>query len=469
MVLIFVFLLQAALAKKDKPKIEKTINIAGEDIVEDNFFPKIRKLYGVPDDFLSGGKIDLEGAVRESGGAHAIIAKSEDSRFLVKIMSDVDWKSLHEHLGDYYRYLSDNPESLLPRFFSAYKRKADGQYWVAMFNWLSGKGFADKRLTKVFDLKGTTCSHNAGDRLVRMNLDDEKVPTLKDLNFAQEPMVIHTSGAVRTQLLKQLTADTEFLRKKDLMDYSLIMRVMAVGQCDSTALKNVCPVKTDRLYRTFFQEQNGYHAIVDEKSRTMNVYEFGLIDVLQPYNSKKAWADSYKAWHCGDGEIRDTVNADEYQVRFVDFFSKRIVGDMRQLDLAECDATKGGSAGGNTCTVINLQQVESSKTLGDTLRSCGLWLVLVAVISWVITAWLCWHQTSKLEMRLSELAQVQPSPSNQFSFPNSQSIQMCHLSTPLSGAAPLSNQYGHAPSSQGMMATPSWGPSMSQISMHHRV
>lgn len=126
---------------------------------------------------------------------------------------------------------------------------------------------------------------------------------------------------------------------------------MVVGQCDQLALHRVCPKGPGPLYDTFFQKYNGHLVTVDEQSRLMYIYQLGLIDVLQPYNWLKSQANWIKWIRCGSAEVRDTVDADAYQGRFLKYFEKRIVGDARLLDRAECAAVTGAdTAGGNAAT-----------------------------------------------------------------------------------------------------------------------
>jgi hypothetical protein len=262
-------------------------------------------------------------------------------------------------------------------------------------------------------------------------------------------------------LIQQITNDSEFLKKKDIRDYSLILRVTTVGQCDSVALENVCPIKTDALYKTYYPEQNGFHATVDEQSRTMHVYEFGLIDVLQPWNFAKKVADSFKNWHCGDGEIRDTVNANAYQQRFVDFFSSRIVGDVRTLDLAECETKQGGGR----CTLIDLQAASSGGNVGDSLRSFGLWLVVLAVVAWLVTIWICRRLTATMQKRVAEMPQATFTPQEATA---TGTDSVCRQNSGLALSQQFSQLMSYAPS-WGVGSLPSWGAQNAQWNAQQRV
>eukprot|EP00931_Biecheleriopsis_adriatica_P075211 TRINITY_DN49131_c0_g1_i1.p1 TRINITY_DN49131_c0_g1~~TRINITY_DN49131_c0_g1_i1.p1 ORF type:complete len:530 (-),score=75.16 TRINITY_DN49131_c0_g1_i1:23-1585(-) len=314
--------------KRDK---KVRIDVGGNQVDEDARFPTLRSLYEVDGQFLAGKMIDMEDVVRATGGAHARLVFSEDGQFIVKVIPPVEWHSLHDNLDVYTKYLRANPNSMLPRFFSAFKYK--DKRWVAMFNFIRPGLAAYQRL---YDLKGTSCSIDPGDRLVRVDLHDTKIPTLKDLNFIQNEGALHVPEGLRSALLGQLRSDTSFLQGLGLMDYSLVVHVSSAGECDEAAMQQVCRPQGDALYRANFQQQNGYTVGITEGDTMMHIYSFGIIDVLQPYNFKKSLADWYKLVHCGSEEARDTVDPKVYQKRFVKYFEDRMKGDARALSESEC-------------------------------------------------------------------------------------------------------------------------------------
>merc|ERR1719215_237038 len=112
-------------------------------------------------------------------------------------------------------YLEDHPESLLCRFFGAYKLTIGGSSlcFVVMSNVLP------RPAEQIYDLKGTT-----EDRWV----DPIPGSILKDINF--EPYTLHFKGEQRVRLVQSLCDDADFLDSVGVMDYSLLLGVTPAGQ-----------------------------------------------------------------------------------------------------------------------------------------------------------------------------------------------------------------------------------------------
>eukprot|EP00928_Gymnodinium_smaydae_P022083 TRINITY_DN18661_c0_g2_i1.p1 TRINITY_DN18661_c0_g2~~TRINITY_DN18661_c0_g2_i1.p1 ORF type:complete len:763 (-),score=55.53 TRINITY_DN18661_c0_g2_i1:73-2217(-) len=326
----------------------------GEAVVsEDARFGRLRDMFEVPADFLSGERVDMSKVERAEGGAHAQLVTSRDAMYVVKIASEHDWHSLHELLDDYVRFMGQHPGSLLPRFFSAFK--AFDARWVVMFNWVRPAVSGHHRL---YDLKGTSCSTTPSDRLVRVDLSHKRVPTLKDLNFVQNEVVLHVSQAGQKHLLAQLEIDTMFLQQHQLMDYSLILSVSRVGVCDADVLQKVCYQNKSLAKAAFkapFQTRNGYLAGVQDDQSMMHIYSLGLIDILQRFDWMKQAASGIKATRCGSEE-RDTVDPSTYQKRFYRYFAGRIIADSRELTKFDCMLAADEDSG--QCSVLRVNGKE---------------------------------------------------------------------------------------------------------------
>merc|ERR1712232_950728 len=90
-------------------------------------------------------------------------------------------------------------------------------------------------------------------------------------------------------------------------------------------------------------------------------------------------------------EVRDTVDAEDYQERFVEYFRERIVGGARVLDRAECAAIEGDVptpqrlSGDNAnfsdslCKLVDLKAApKGSNNVAWIWSLIGLWLATVA-------------------------------------------------------------------------------------------
>lgn len=376
----------------------RTIQVGADAYEERLQFQYVREIYGVPDDFVAGDRLDLGSAARNSGGVNAIIAVSKDGLYLAKTMTDEDWDSLFQNhfLEHYYNYLHDHKDSLLPRFFTAFERgSSPKERWVVMFNWHARPKVGT--YTRIYDLKGTTCSMGAGDRLVRIDFDrakdpTSKIPTLKDLNFVQNDVAIRAARSVRQQMVSQVRTDTAFLQSFKLLDYSLILRVMVVGQCDKEALKAICRLPDSvpkELFKAFFQKQNGYLVTVDEETRLMHVYTLGIIDILAPYTKKKSLMVPIR-YHitCGGGnEIADSVSDIDYKARFDKYMHDRIFESGRMLVQDECDAALDSMAASG-CHLAHVPVGSEPTLVGDpqpsttTGRSTTTSTITTTTVSW---------------------------------------------------------------------------------------
>merc|ERR1719399_1734481 len=127
------------------------------------------------------------------------------------------------------------------------------------------------------------------------------------------------------------------------MDYSMIMQMEVIGECDLHVLSNICkheessphvdlttcsttPETTrslgwksdatdDQLKRGPFATHNGY--AVGVKDNVMYLYSFGLIDVLQPWTAWKVAAETHwkvrGMWNSDHSfDHRDTVEPNSY-------------------------------------------------------------------------------------------------------------------------------------------------------------
>lgn len=317
------------------------IRVGLETLQERVEFGRVRALYNVSDDFIADTKLDL------TRNPDATLLPSADHVYVARQIRKEHWYELMRLdtttnvIGAYHSHLRSNPDSLLPRLFSAFQRDADGrkQYWVVMFNWHSRPRVGDSM--KYYNLKGTTCRHANGDRLVRVNFDKipnprGQLPVLKDLNFVQNEGAIYTDPALRRTLEAQVQSDTALLQRLHFSDYSLSLRVMLVGQCDVDALKALCSLAHDSppdLYKASFQAASGYTVTVDEGTRLMHVYSMGL----NVFSADKVESPD----RCESGEVPDFATPAEYKDRFDKFVSARLFEHGRGLTQQECDDLQG--------------------------------------------------------------------------------------------------------------------------------
>jgi len=141
---------------------------------------------------------------------------SHNQRFMVKTMSKTEAKLLRKIMPQYYSYIRKHPHSLLTKFFGMHRVKPHRRehiYFIIMGSvFYSQEGL---EIHEQYDLKGSTKGRKAG--------PNEKMK--KDLDLMLNGIYINV-GRDKAKLYKQqLLLDTEFLRKNQIMDYSLLVGI----------------------------------------------------------------------------------------------------------------------------------------------------------------------------------------------------------------------------------------------------
>jgi hypothetical protein len=357
---------------------------------EDQRFKQVRKLFNVQEDFLDDNIDGTVSPASKMGKSGNDILHSKDKKYVLKTMSDNDWTSLHTILHDYIIYMKASEFTLLPRFFTACQVHKNGNWekWLVMYDWT--RPDLHPRASKMHvDLKGTK-----EDRLVLMverDRDEKQIapakpmwsnPGGKDKNFAHEN--IWLSKKRRDAILETIAEDTKWLKARNLMDYSLILHVEIIGECDHYAFEHICPVgipvervndcpenavelpkRKDELIRGHFQQYNGY--AVGVRNNVIYAYSFGIIDILQDWVFKKKAAQLAKQIRGFSEEDRDTVPPEKYQERFERYFTQKInsegveEGEVVRDPTCECDAhRRTGNQHTHGCEILTIEMNKMS-------------------------------------------------------------------------------------------------------------
>ena len=143
---------------------------------------------------------------------------SEDGRLILKVLTHAEAKTLFALLPDYSRHLCDHPETTLVKYFGLHRltRGHDEYYFTVFSNVFDPR----VRMLEVYDLKGSS----AGRQVIVPNrpILRRQAAVLKDLDFNRK---VWLATATRRRLLHQLRADTAFLERHRLMDYSLLVGI----------------------------------------------------------------------------------------------------------------------------------------------------------------------------------------------------------------------------------------------------
>lgn len=253
-------------------------------------FLDLRKKWGINENFYKN-ELSKTTFVVGSGKSGMKMWFSKTRYFFVKEMTKGDKLSLKNLMDDYTKYMRRNKNSLLPKFYGIYKK--NNIVYVIQKNLNPYKNG-----TWVFDLKG---SHR---RRTVLRHTVKKIG--KDNNFGDSKIFINNAKKIK----KQMKKDTTFLKKHNLMDYSLLlcMRNKPVKEKDWKVWgkgKFCCDIKGPG----------------PSKKSSINI-NMGIIDILQKFNKKKFIESFFKSkQHIKDRAQSEVsaINSEAYKTRFDEF------------------------------------------------------------------------------------------------------------------------------------------------------
>ena len=258
-------------------------------------FKNLRKTWGVNENFYEK-ELSKTTFVVGSGKSGMKMWFSKTRYFFIKEMNKGDRHSLKELMYKYTTYMCKNKNSLLPKFYGIYKK--DGVVYVIQRNLNPYKSG-----TWVYDLKG---SHR------RRTVKNHTIKQIgKDNNFGESKIYLKDAN----KILKQIKKDTTFLKKNNLMDYSMLlcMRDKTVNEKDWKVWgkgKFCCDLKGPG----------------PSKKTSINL-NMGIIDILQKYNTSKFIESLFKTkQHLLDRAQSEVsaINSGAYKKRFDEFMEEII-------------------------------------------------------------------------------------------------------------------------------------------------
>lgn len=227
-------------AKLDRPltdedfeaKQKSTFDIAGNELVPSAkydfkfkdyapwVFRHLRSLFHLdPADYLMSlaGKYILS-ELGSPGKSGSFFYFSRDYRYIIKTIHHSEHKFLRKILKDYYKHVTENPNTLLSQFFGLHRVKMPyGRkiHFVVMNNLFP----PHRDIHQTFDLKGSTIGRDYPEEL----LSDNPRATLKDLNWLRRHQHLELGIIKKRLFLEQLQKDVKLLQRLKIMDYSLLV------------------------------------------------------------------------------------------------------------------------------------------------------------------------------------------------------------------------------------------------------
>lgn len=298
---------------------------------------------------------------------------SHDGRFMIKTQTKDESKFLRRILPHYYRYVINNPNTLLTRFYGMHRVKMHHLSKQMHFVIMASVFDTDKAIHHTYDLKGSLVGRWASEKDVKSN------GVLKDCDLEQESGAkrqtnhcIELGEAKKREFLGQLRKDSDFLAKLKIMDYSLLLGIHDSRAHDGKGkiMRGVEPSKgtqqsaqediiddeeeeedegdwelddrdrflaNTRVSRSIFQRNEGgvvgvrtmammSHSDIGQLQTTVEVetgciYFIGIIDILQQYNTRKR-GETFLKGFVEDTKKISSVAPRFYAQRFVAFLDR---------------------------------------------------------------------------------------------------------------------------------------------------
>ena len=266
---------------------------------------------------------------------------SVDMRFLFKTVTNGEFSTLTHMLPAYYAHVRRYASTLLPRFLGLHTLRRRGQtlHFVVMTNLFPTTD--DMPIAEQYDLKGSTVGRTAG----AANIARNPRTVRKDLDFHRK---LHLPLRTALALQQQLSIDSEFLERHNIMDYSLLLGVCALADAPSPP-SPPSPPPTDDLSAVFtaadmaalVAEMNDdskrdrrslfetFRGGIGATHGSGEVYFCGIIDILQAYNLRKQLEHQYKAKRFDPAGVSVT-HPHAYATRFRQFMSSIILREQQQ-------------------------------------------------------------------------------------------------------------------------------------------
>ncbi|ETV65533.1 hypothetical protein H257_17790 [Aphanomyces astaci] len=312
---------------------------------------------------------------------------SHDGRFMIKTQTQDESKFLRRILPHYYKFVMENPNTLVTRFYGMHRVKMHHLKKQMHFVIMASVFNTPKEIHLRFDLKGSKVGRNATPH------EKSKNGVLKDNDLVDEHIHLSLGPEKRAMMLEQLRKDVAFLKRMKIMDYSLLIGIHDSGQeillsptthptppllqltsavprqpsAASSPLQTLndlklhefgamsshisdtasddnsdddveftdAPLSPRTLDTTpkspsggsiFCKDFGGVLGRLSTRKKNGKIYFVGIIDILQQYNTRKITETVFKGLVHNKKDI-SSVPPDQYGDRFLDFIEKNVLVD----------------------------------------------------------------------------------------------------------------------------------------------
>lgn len=280
-------------------------------------FQLLRKSFGVDSaDYL----VSLTGgpALREMpspGASGCIFFLSEDDRFFIKSVRKEEMEIFLQFMKHYQKYVSSVPETLLVKFFGIHRISpwfGSNARFVVMGNVLP----TEKRMHRKYDLKGSTYKRTVG----REKRNDPGA-TLKDLDI---DMKFELSSENYSTLMSTIKSDVQFLAKRKLIDYSLLLGVHFISWGENEWYPPCEPITNPSSRKKMTpKEYRHYQSLAFSRSLVQNIESLDFPDDVETEEDDVKNAAILIA---SANSVRDAARSSAASASSMTEFSKRNVG-----------------------------------------------------------------------------------------------------------------------------------------------
>jgi hypothetical protein len=233
----------------------------------------------------------------DGGKSGAFVVQSPDKRFVVKTCTSSEVTKLNDIIDSYAHHVTINTLSLLIKLLGLFECKIGRSrvHFVIMPN-----VFGAKTPIARYDIKGSTDM-----RYVNVTKGAESTLVLKDTNFLRDYRPLVVKKDVMDLINAELVNDCNWLRDKDLYDFSML----------------ICVYPPDVVLPPGVVSFEAYRKQKDEDELQKCIVAMGIIDILEQYNLMSSIRVGMQKLLHSD---RSAKPPGEYAERFVKMLTKMV-------------------------------------------------------------------------------------------------------------------------------------------------
>ena len=297
------------------------------------------------------------GISKSKGKSGSFFISTDDNKYMIKTLKKDEFDLLkNSFVENYLTHINHNPNSLLCRLYGLYKltlAQGDEFLIIVMRNVIGD--FKDNAYRR-YDVKGSTHGRSVN---ITENI---KNLILKDENFVEIEKKIFLKKEDIQKFHKIIKDDSNFLKKQQVMDYSLFIIKINLTDEESKDIfskntNNTNNTNNNAIYENeteanllvsnyaennnMHHDVNGYKHYLFAHYENKNIaYILSIIDYLQFFNLRKRLEFDYKTKvKFVDETTLSCVNPNLYAKRFVNFL-KTIVAYEEDFTLKGKNETK---------------------------------------------------------------------------------------------------------------------------------